>query len=156
MNQINSYIHGGKLTTALLTHGAKQTGKVMHELAEKYAFDMAPYASKPLEEVFRMLADIPFRPDPDGQELVQRPKFTLNYGGDCDDKAIAMAAWCNLNGLNYRFCAIGQRIPGKIRIPLTHVFTEVNIINGWINADCTYSYNHLGQRVKDYDRMEYI
>jgi hypothetical protein len=145
-----------KITTVKLTGGAKQTGKEMHRLADSYAFDMAPWASTPLTVIFRKIADIPFRADPEGHELVQRPIFTMRNGGDCDDKSICMAAWAILNKVKYRFCAVGRKIPGKIRIPLTHVFTEVKINNEWISADCTYAYNILGQRSNNYDRMEYI
>jgi len=145
-----------KITTVKLTGGAKQTGKVMHRLANEYKYDMSAYATMPLPEVFRIIADIPYRPDPKGHELVQRPLFTLRNGGDCDDKAIAMASWAILNGLKYRFMAVGQKKHGIRYIPLTHVYTELNINDRWESADCTYSWNQLGQQVFHYDRSEQI
>jgi len=144
-----------KLSQVPLTGGARQTGKLMHKLAQKYSFDMAPYASLPPAQMFRILSNVPFKPDPRGHELLQRPKFTMTYGGDCDDKSIASAAYAIITGLKYRFRAIGFKIAGKTRIPLTHVFTEIKINREWVAFDCTYAYNIFGQRTNS-DRSEFI
>jgi len=144
-----------KLSQIPLTGGARQTGKIMHMLVKRYSFDMSPYASLPPAQMFRILANVPFKPDPEGHELLQRPKFTMTYGGDCDDKAIAAAAYAVVTGNPYRFTAIGFKIPGKTRIPLTHVFTEISIYNEWVPFDCTYSYNIFGQRINS-DRSVFI
>jgi len=145
-----------KISKEMLTGGVKQTGAVMRRLVNDYYQDMAPYASQPEMVVFRMLADIPFVPDPAGHELVQRPKFTLQFGGDCDDKAVAMAAYLKLRGIKYRFRAVGARIPGKLTIPLTHVWTEAIINGNWVILDCTYSHNVYGQQTMEYDKCEFI
>ena len=149
-----------KISQTLLTGGAKQTGVVMHRLVKDYHMDLAAMASVPLTEAFRRIADIPFRPDPKGHELVQRPLFTLRNGGDCDDKAICMAAYAVLTGLKYRFRAVGaKKSPNQHRIPLTHVWTEVRIDmigEPWVICDCTYAHNILGQQMVNYDRSEFI
>lgn len=83
------------------------------------------------------------------EEVLQRPYFTVNgmgKGGDCDDKAIAMASWAYLNGIPYRFIAV--RRPD--RKSLHHVFTELYIGNRWVAADCTYSINRFGCERENY------
>lgn len=145
-----------KIGKVLLTGGARQTGREMHRLADQYAFDMAPWASIPYTVMFRRIANLPFKEDPEGHELVQRPAYTMRSGGDCDDKAIAFAAWANLNRIPYRFCAIGTKKPGMFKIPLTHVFAECKIGMIWVPCDCTYAFNIIGRRVGGYDRLEYI
>jgi len=150
-----------KLTETLLKGGAKQTGQVMHRLVKDYYFDMMPLGTLPINEAFQKIAEIPFRPDPKGHELVQRPLFTLRDGGDCDDKAICMASYAVINGLKYRFRAVGCKNGRNRKIPLTHVWTEVKIYNegigvDWLICDCTYAHNILGQQTVNYDRSEFI
>lgn len=150
-----------KITEVLLKGGAAQTGKVMHRLVRDYYLDMMPFASLPLTDAFQKIAEIPFRPDPEGHELVQRPLFTLRDGGDCDDKAICMAAYGKITGYRYRFRAVGAKRPGQKsgKILLTHVWAELKIdIVGekWIICDCTYAHNILGQQTVNYDRSEFI
>jgi transglutaminase-like putative cysteine protease len=145
-----------KISKVALTGGVQQTGKVMHRLVNEYFLDMAMYGSEPATAVFRLLADIPFVADPEGHELVQRPKFTLQFGGDCDDKAVAMAAYLKLRGITYRFRAVGVKIPGKRKIPLTHVWTEGIINNRWVVLDCTYAHNVYGQQTVRYDKFEIL
>lgn len=146
-----------KFSAVELTGGVKQTGAVMHRLAREYSFDMSDYGSLPPTEMFRRLAEIPFRPDPKGHELVQRPKFTMTYGGDCDDKSIAAAAYFIIRGTEYRFLAVAtnNNLMKNGKIPLTHVFVEFNSFGEWVAFDCTYSYNILGQR-PTYFRSEII
>ena len=152
-----------KITKTLLKGGVKQTGKVMHALVRAYHTDMIPVGSHPLAQAFDFIKKLPFTPDPPGDELVQRPLYTLRSGGDCDDKAICMASYAVLNGLEYRFRAVGvKKNPRIARIPLTHVWTEIKISSesgsapDWIICDCTYAFNTLGQRTVDYDRSEII
>jgi transglutaminase-like putative cysteine protease len=130
--------------------GVHQTGKAMHRLAREYSFDMAPFASLSITELFDKIKNIPYVADPPGHELVQRPKFTLSRGGDCDDKAVTAAAYFINRGIPYRFVAIGQggKNPRTGKIPLTHVFVEYNIGGKWLVFDATYSYNILGQQIE--------
>jgi len=145
-----------KITKTMLTGGVKQTGAVMHRLVEDYFLDMTPFISEPVTEVFRLIANIPFLADPEGHELVQRPKFTFQFGGDCDDKAVAMAAYLKLRGIPYRFRAVGVKRPYKRIIPLTHVWVEGRIGDSWVVLDCTYSHNVYGQQTVEYQRCELI
>jgi len=143
---------------------ARKTGERMHKMVEKHYLDMAPWASCSLIEIFDIIKKLPFQPDPPGMELIKRPLYTMEQigpGGDCDDKAIALASWAKLNGIPYNFVGVGRKKPGVKyppgkKINLTHVFAILKIDNKWIFADCTYSHNILGQVLGGYDRKELL
>jgi hypothetical protein len=132
----------------------------MKKMVNKYYEDMAPYASLSLTEIFEKIASLPFNPDPDNIELLKRPYYTMHRigpGGDCDDKAIAMASWAKLTGIPWRFVGTGRKKPGKKRILLSHVYTELYILGEWLNCDCTYSFNILGLKTQgSYDKKEIL
>ena len=127
------------------TDGSVQkTGAIMRQVAKLYATDMAPYASLSILEVYDRIKSLPFRPDPVDLETVQRPFYTMNQtglGGDCDDKAVCLAAYCNLQSIPYKFVAL--RRPDKKE--LHHVACEVYINGKWIFADPTYGFNTFGR-----------
>ncbi len=121
----------------------QQTATEMYRFADAWRDDMAPYASMTLQELFDLLKSIPFHADPEDMEYLQRPFYTLNQlgrGGDCDDKAICVGAWANLNGIPFRFVAVSRD-----ETPLHHVLTELYIQNVWWNFDPTYAFNALGR-----------
>lgn len=138
------------IVTRLQTDGrATSTGPLMRRMVDTYYKDMAPYAYLPLNEVFDLIKALPFRPDPPDAETLMRPQYTMNmqgWGGDCDDKAIALASYCKLTGIPWRFVAV-RRHDRKF---LHHVYCELYIKGRWISADPTYSFNTLGR-----DREEY-
>lgn len=132
---------------------ARETGQYMRAMVDRFYMDMAPYAHLPLSQIFGIIKNIPFRPDPPDNETVQRPLYTVQqqgYGGDCDDKCIALAAWAKLNSMPYRFVAV--RRPDRPR--LHHVFCELWIDGRWIHADPTYRFNTLGREREQY--AEYV
>jgi transglutaminase-like putative cysteine protease len=141
---------------------ALYTGELMHQMAEKYKFDMAPHADLSVIEVFDLIKSIPFSPDPNLKELLKRPYYTLKQigpGGDCDDKAIALAAWAILTTTPYRFLGVGRRVKGQpffSKTRLTHVFTQLYILGDWLTADATYNFNILGANLGGYDRIEIL
>ncbi len=127
----------------------EQTGQNMYRMATAWAQDMQMHSSKSMQEVFDLLRNIPYIPDPAGAEYLQRPFYTLNSwggGGDCDDKAIAAGSWATLNHVPFRFVAV-SRFTDK---PLHHVFTEMYIQGKWINFDPTYSFNALGWPMNEF------
>lgn len=129
----------------------RQTSREMYRMAFAWKEDMAPYASYSMPEVFNLLKNIPFRADPDGKEVLQRPWYTLHgygLGGDCDDKAIAAGAWAHLNRIPFRFVAVA-RVGAK---DLHHVHTEFKINGSWIIFDPTYAYNVLGRPLGAYSK----
>lgn len=136
----------------VLTNGlAVETGKLMRRMVDDFYLDMAPYAHLSLPDVFNLIKNLPFRNDPDDEETLMRPLYTMNMqgpGGDCDDKAIALASYFKLTATPWRFVAV--RRPEKK--DLHHVYTEYyNSISGrWIPADPTYGFNVLGREREKY------
>lgn len=121
----------------------------MHYMVSRYHSDMLPYIHYTLPEIFTIIACIPYRDDPP-DETIQRPFYTmarLGSGGDCDDKAIALASYAVLTlkpdpstGIPYRFIA-ARRMDRDV---LHHVYTEIYLYGRYIPADCTYNFNCLG------------
>lgn len=126
-----------------------QTAFNMYRIAYAWKDDMAAYATLNLSELFNLLKNIPFNADPVDTELLQQPFYTLNQmgrGGDCDDKAICVGAWCHLNKLPFRFLAVSTQANGELH----HVLTEILYHGSWIEFDPTYRFNVLGRPLKPY------
>ena len=131
---------------------ATTTGAIMRDVVETYYTDMAPYASLSLLEIFERIKNLPYRPDPPSVETLMRPSHTMQMrgtGGDCDCKALALAAWCRLHSIPFRFIAI--RRPG--RKSLHHVALELYYKDKWIFADPTYRFNTLGRKRDEAERV---
>ena len=127
----------------------QQTATEMYRLAFAWAEDMAPYATLSLPELFTMLKRIPFNPDPEETEFLQRPWYTLNeagQGGDCDDKSICTGAWAALLGIPFRFVAVSRSRTEDLH----HVYTELYIDGEWLTFDPTYAFNVLGRPMSEY------
>lgn len=128
---------------------AAATGPYMHAMVRTYWRDMIPWGSHSLPEIFERIKNLPYRPDPETVETLMRPYYTMRgfgWGGDCDDKAIALASWAVINRIPYRFVAVR-----KAGMPtLHHVFTQLNIDGKWLSVDPTYSVNILGQERDHY------
>lgn len=123
---------------------ARATGPYMHAMVNTYWQDMIPWGTLSLPEIFDTIKNIPYRPDPPDIETLMRPYYTmrqLGWGGDCDDKSIALASWALINRIPYRFVAVR-----KAGAPtLHHVFTQLQVNGKWMSADATYSVNTLGR-----------
>jgi len=137
----------------LVTNGtAGETGALMKKVVETYYRDMAPYASYSLLKIFDTIKNLPYRPDPLYTETLMRPAHTMRMrgtGGDCDDKAIALAAWARLHKIPYRFIAI-RRFGRKT---LHHVAVELYTHNRWLFCDPTYSFNTIGRKREEAERL---
>jgi transglutaminase-like putative cysteine protease len=80
-----------------------------------------------VRDAIRYLRDI------HGVEVVQSPPETLRRGyGDCDDKAVLLAALLESIGHPTRFVAVGKA-PGKF----THVYVETLRGTNWIALETT-------------------
>jgi transglutaminase-like putative cysteine protease len=80
-----------------------------------------------VRDAIRYLRDI------HGVEVVQSPPETLRRGyGDCDDKAVLLAALLESIGHPTRFVAVGKA-PGKF----THVYVETRRGPNWIALETT-------------------
>jgi len=134
----------------------RETLGTMKRLATQYSDDVNQYVSMPLNEFYDIVKTIPYRMDVlDGElhEIVKRPFYTLNQfgpGGDCDDKAVVMAAWAYKNRIPFRFKAVGRTFNGNYH----HTYPEFYLKGKWIPVDATYPHNTLG-RVSNFQR-EYI
>lgn len=141
------------MSTVQTDGNPRTTGKLMHAMVERYWRDMLPYAHRTPTEVFDAIKNVPFKPDPPDAEVLQRPMYTMQgngYGGDCDDKAIALACWCRALRIPYQFVAV-RRADQR---DLHHVFCRIYIGNQWVHADPTYSFNALGREREPY--AEYV
>lgn len=131
---------------------AKSTGYLMKQVVERYYRDMLPYVSCSLLEIFDIIKRLPYRPDPLYVETLMRPSHTMNmrgWGGDCDDKAIALASWARLFKIPYRFVAIRRHG----RKSLHHVAVELYTHNEWLFCDATYSFNTIGRKREEAERL---
>lgn len=132
---------------------AATTGRYMVDMVNKYHTDMYPYAHMSLLEVYDIIKRIPFRPDPPDEETLMRPCYTMNStgtGGDCDDKSIALASYCMLRGIPYRFIAVRRSDMNSLH----HVFPQCYINGKWITADPTYPFCQFGRERERYaDRL---
>ena len=124
----------------------------MNKVVETYYKDMTPYAHLSLLQVYEIIKNLPYRPDPLCTETLMRPSHTMNMrgtGGDCDDKAIAMASYARLFNIPYRFLAI-RRYGRK---SLHHVAVELYTNNEWLFLDPTYSFNSFGRKRDEAERL---
>lgn len=150
------------LVTRRKLKDARQTGKLMHKMVDLYYFDMAPYAAMSYPQFFELIKNLPFNPDPEDEELLKRPYYTMKGigpGGDCDDKAIVVLSWAKIAGIPARIMGVGNRTslnPFK-KINLSHVRPELYIGGAWIPFDVTYGFNILEKNPNfKYDRMEIL
>lgn len=123
----------------------KSTGPLMHKMVNMYYKDMLPWAHWSLPDIFDFIKALPFREDPPTEETLMRPLYTMTlqgWGGDCDDKSIALASWAKLNNIPYRFVAV-RRVD---RTSFHHVYSLLYIGGHWIHADPTYKFNMLGRK----------
>lgn len=142
------------LTTTPLKN-VRYTGALMMKLAIRYQNDIAMHAHLSFSQFFDLIKNIPYKTDPKEMEFLQRPYYTLNQrgkGGDCDDKAICIGAYCAAAKIPFRFVALGRSANGRLH----HVVVEVKINNKWFHIDATYSYCVLGSPMYSYARRMVI
>ncbi len=139
------------LTTVNLDN-IRQTGDEMRRLAYAFREDMLPYAHLTTPELFDLLASIPYRADPESVEFLQRPYYTMTRtgdGGDCDDKAICVAAYATLRNLPHRFIAVAKNKGDDLH----HVFCEILEGENWVTMDVTYAFNSLNEKKQYGERI---
>lgn len=141
-----------KIDNVITDGKASSTGILMRQMVDKYYLDMASYASFSPLEIYTLIRNLPYRPDPDNVETLMRPMYTMmmrGTGGDCDDKAIAFAAWAKLRGYSYHFVAI--RRAG--RPTFHHVAVELFMQGQWIFFDPTYRFNGYAVKRDEAERV---
>lgn len=114
-----------------------QTGQEMAGLVKNFNEDVKYFDDWDFENFYLFCCLLPYKPDPKGIELLQRPKFALNKNAlyrDCDDKHILLGAWMYRHGLPFCFVAQSQK-PDKILHHVCIMDSENK------NIDCTYEQN---------------
>jgi hypothetical protein len=120
-----------------------QTGAEMARLVRTYYRDVSDYFDMPFGDYYRMVANLPYHPDPRGKETLSRPQYTLDPDykpRDCDDKAILIGSWLYANRVPFRFIAVS----GHKSQRLHHVFVLLDWCGKKVHADATYPKNTLG------------
>lgn len=132
--------------------GVFSTGRLMRRLSVAFAGDVDPYLTLSLPAFYARVRDVPYRRDPASMEFLQRPAVTLagtGPGGDCDDKAVALAAYLCRQGIPYRFVAAGR----DRRNPLHHTWVQAKLEGEWVDLDPTYAWNSPGQRIGRWEKI---
>jgi hypothetical protein len=114
-----------------------QTGREMAGLVKKFSDDVKDFDSWSFYNFFVYCCLLPYKPDPKGIELLQRPKISLNPAAkyrDCDDKHILLGAWMYRKNIPFCFVAQSQREDKKFHHVCIMDFANKNI-------DCTYEDN---------------
>jgi hypothetical protein len=122
------------------------TGAEMMRLVKQYAADIGEMAKWSLPKYYDFVKKLPYRKDPDNNETLARPLYTLSTAWpyrDCDDKAILIGSWLFLNKIPFKFRASSSR---KDKI-LHHVYVIAKIGGKDLVIDATYPKNTLGTEV---------
>ncbi|HQT90413.1 MAG TPA: transglutaminase domain-containing protein [Candidatus Kryptobacter bacterium] len=133
-----------------------QTIGQMKRIASQYRHDMDSFLGMCPAKFFYFAKKIPYvddnaaaarlvgqgyvQPDKDGYEFVQRPAFTLQRGGDCDDKATMAAAYMYIQGIPWKFVTTAQKPYEWDHVYLKIFVRTQGYPNGaWLPYDVTIS-----------------
>jgi transglutaminase-like putative cysteine protease len=119
-----------------------QTIREMKRLPRRYASDVLPYKNLNLVEYYNFIKKLPYIPDPKGHEFIQRPLVTFSKKAlyrDCDDKAVAMAAYFIFKNIPFRYVVTSSRADKALH----HIYTEIYFNGLWRPVDATYPENTL-------------
>lgn len=135
------------MQTVLQGVSISRTIKIMRQLVYTHKNDLVPYKNLSLKQFFNVVKKLPYdAKEFETGEILKRPKITLSQGGDCDDKAILMAAFL-------------QAFPQKALCSFNQFFItadfgkgEAHIFNGllcdrsnWKYIDATYAKNQINK-----------
>ena len=127
------------------------TVRTIFEMARAFRRDVREYLGPSPYEMYSYVRGLPFIDDPPGVETLARPAFVLSprwmINRDCDDKTLAVAAWCEEYGFRYRFAVVGESLdPDKNP---HHIYPELRLDRNWVPFDATYPECSLGERLYD-------
>lgn len=128
-------------------------------MAREFRRDLCEYPKlDTVQKVYEYVRELPYREDPPGMEFVSRPSFTLwtewNGPRDCDDKTLAIGAWCNLFGVPWRVVCAGEsmnpdqnphHIYPEVFTGLVDARGAIRSATGWTPADATYQRCEFGK-----------
>lgn len=149
-----------------------QTIGQMKRIASQYRHDMDGFLGMCPAKFFYFAKKLPYvednaaaasfvgagyvEPDKDGYEFVQRPAFTLQRGGDCDDRSVMAAAYMYIQGVPWKFVTVAQK-PYEWDHVYLKIFARTDgIPNGaWLPYDITISKLELFQEEipKEYHKL---
>lgn len=143
--------------------GKTQTADSMYMMVEKFSGDVKKYQNQTLPAFFRRVANLPYKKDPTGFEIVARPKwgFVLGRGNgiDCKKKSQLLGAFLTLKKIPWRFVGSSNRPGGLFSKPrIHHVFVQGRFCDfqtgqcGWKNLDATYKHYRMFQPKKNVTR----
>lgn len=133
------------MQTILEGVSVKRSIRLMRMLTNDHRRDVLPYQNYSLERFFTLVKNLPYDAHEYKRgEILKRPRITLKEGGDCDDKAIAMAAFL-------------ATFPSKMPCAFQQFFItadfgagEAHVFNGllcsrhqWFYIDATYKKNKI-------------
>lgn len=127
-------------TENLITY--EKTIKRIFEFSNKYYTDVIFLDCKTPMEVFEIVKNMTYKPDPKGIEFLSRPLYSIfktNLPRDCDDKTLIICCYAKLKGIPYKIA-----VTGKNKSP-HHVFPILCINNSWVIFDATYDYSEYGK-----------
>jgi hypothetical protein len=133
-----------------------QTGNRIKELCRRFYSDLSsiylekngqqiPLSSLTLKEFFNFVRNIPYRQDKKPIEIVARPYHILRHkslGMDCKKKSVLLGAFCEYQGIPYRFIASSRRADKQVH----HVFPQAQVNGRFVNVDATYPEYSYGQK----------
>ena len=115
-------IEGITKVQKVLAYSNKEKLYIMADLAYRYTNDV--YGMK-IEDLWRRLRSGYHLEE---GEIFQRPRITIQNGGDCDDQAIAVVEWAKGNGVPWMLATAGVKTA-------EHVTTYLRAHGQWKNVD---------------------
>jgi len=125
------------------------TVRTMFEMARAFRRDVLEFLGPNPYEMYNYIRDLPFIDDPPEVETLARPAFILSrrwlVNRDCDDKSLAIGAWCEQFRYRYRFAVVGENLDHDLNPH--HVYPEIWLEKNWVPFDATYPDCKLGERL---------
>lgn len=115
------------------------TVQEMYRLSRTYVRDVAPLLIQDVYQAFDYVKGLPYVTDQascNRLECLKRPEFTMQSGGDCDDKAILAGAIMEFLKVPWRLVTTSYATD---KVP-SHVYLEIYkpLFGGWRPFDATY------------------
>jgi len=120
----------------------RETVQKIFEFSEKYYNDVKFLELKTPIEVFEIVKNLDYKPDPKGIEFLSRPLYSIfknDLPRDCDDKTLIISSYATLKNIPFKIA-----VSGKTNFP-HHVFPILQIDKNWIPFDATYDYSQYGK-----------
>ena len=122
-----------------------RTLRIMRDFSNRYAYDLRNLPEQiTLGQFYRFVCELPYDSEEDAiGEIIRRPGITMETGGDCDDKAVLIAAFCN----RYLRTEIAEHFfkCADYGSGLEHVYNQIHFRDGSkLILDATYSENKFG------------